>query len=180
VTTATGTAYEVRALGPDTWDAFAALAERHNGVWGGCWCLAFHPRDPAPDQALEPMERARCRKRQLVLTGRAHAALVMDGDVAVGWCQYGSPEELPRITHRSQVEALQERPPDYRITCFFVDRHHRRGGVAVTALHRAPHRRAGLTPGPGWAPPARGGGAQGSGHGKLGSGTQRPTSRWIP
>jgi len=137
VTTATGTAYEVRALGPDTWDAFAALAERHNGVWGGCWCLAFHPRDPAPDQALEPMERARCRKRQLVLTGRAHAALVMDGDVAVGWCQYGSPEELPRITHRSQVEALQERPPDYRITCFFVDRHHRRGGFAVTALRGA-------------------------------------------
>ncbi|MEZ5721801.1 MAG: hypothetical protein R3D59_09140 [Paracoccaceae bacterium] len=29
-------------LGPATWDAYAALIERHNGVWGGCWCLVFH------------------------------------------------------------------------------------------------------------------------------------------
>ena len=35
--------YLVRPLGPDTWDAFGALAERHNGVWGGCWCTYFHP-----------------------------------------------------------------------------------------------------------------------------------------
>jgi hypothetical protein len=33
-----GTEYTVRALGPDTSDAFAAFAERHNGVWNGCWC----------------------------------------------------------------------------------------------------------------------------------------------
>ncbi len=34
--------YTLQPLGPDTWDAFAALAERHNGVWGGCWCTWFH------------------------------------------------------------------------------------------------------------------------------------------
>ena len=28
----------VRALAADTWDAFADLVERHNGVFGGCWC----------------------------------------------------------------------------------------------------------------------------------------------
>ena len=28
--------YMVRPLAPDTWDAFARLAERHNGVFGGC------------------------------------------------------------------------------------------------------------------------------------------------
>jgi hypothetical protein len=28
----------IRPLTPQTWDAFADLAERHNGVWGGCWC----------------------------------------------------------------------------------------------------------------------------------------------
>ncbi len=32
--TATGSNRSV----PQTWDAFADLAERHNGVWGGCWC----------------------------------------------------------------------------------------------------------------------------------------------
>ena len=28
--------YTVKALGPSTWDAYARLIERHNGVWGGC------------------------------------------------------------------------------------------------------------------------------------------------
>ena len=27
-------AFTVRPLAPATWDAFADLAERHNGVWG--------------------------------------------------------------------------------------------------------------------------------------------------
>jgi hypothetical protein len=30
--------YVVKALGVDTRDAFVRLAERHNGVFGGCWC----------------------------------------------------------------------------------------------------------------------------------------------
>ena len=35
-------AFTVRPLAPATWDAFADLAGRHNGVWGGCWCTWFH------------------------------------------------------------------------------------------------------------------------------------------
>ena len=34
--------FMVRALSPDTWDGFAGLAHRHNGVFGGCWCTYFH------------------------------------------------------------------------------------------------------------------------------------------
>ena len=30
-------------LTPETWDDFAALVEASNGVWGGCWCMGFHP-----------------------------------------------------------------------------------------------------------------------------------------
>jgi len=36
-------------------------------------------------------------KARLVREDAAHAALVFDGETAVGWCQYGSPEELPGI-----------------------------------------------------------------------------------
>jgi len=35
--------YTVRPLGASTWDAFAELVERNNGVFGGCWCMGFHP-----------------------------------------------------------------------------------------------------------------------------------------
>jgi hypothetical protein len=34
--------YTVKALDESTWPAFAALVERNNGVFGGCWCMGFH------------------------------------------------------------------------------------------------------------------------------------------
>jgi hypothetical protein len=55
---------------------------------------------------------------------------VFDGDVAVAWCQYGPPDELPNIKHRTEYEAGLDRLPDYRITCFFVDRNYRPRTIA--------------------------------------------------
>lgn len=126
--------YTIEPLGPDTWDAFAALAERHNGVWNGCWCTWFHPACAERGQSAEGN---RALKQRLVNEGQAHAALVFDGDVAVAWCEYGTPEELPSIYHRKEYLAGLDRLPDYRLTCFFVDRRYRRKGVAAVALRGA-------------------------------------------
>jgi len=124
----------VRALGPETWDAFAALVERHNGVFGGCWCTWFQTM---PSEKTYTAERNRELKERLVREGRAHAALVFDGEAAVAWCEYGSCAELPNIYHRKQYDAEADLCPDYRITCLFVDKRHRRHGVSVVALHGA-------------------------------------------
>ncbi len=35
--------YSVKALDESTWAALAALVGRNNGVFGGCWCMGFHP-----------------------------------------------------------------------------------------------------------------------------------------
>jgi hypothetical protein len=126
--------YVVRPLGPDTWDAFAQLAERHNGIWGGCWCTWFHTMH---NEKTFDQQGNRALKERLVADGRAHAALVFDADVAVAWCQYGSPDELPNIYHRKEYEAALDRLPDYRITCFFVDKKYRRQGMAGIALQGA-------------------------------------------
>jgi hypothetical protein len=128
----TGTGqYSIAPLDSSSWDAFADLAERHNGVWGGCWCIWFHPKcaEKAPGA-----DGNRAWKQRLVAEGRAHAALVFDGELAIGWCEYGSPEELPNIYHRKEYEAGLERLPDYRLTCFFIDRNYRRQGVSAVAL----------------------------------------------
>ncbi|MGH3321201.1 MAG: hypothetical protein ACRDN9_13680 [Streptosporangiaceae bacterium] len=61
----------------------------------------------------------------------------MPGEIAVGWCEYGAPEELPGIYHRKEVESAGAPLPDYRLTCFFVDRRYRRKGVAAAALDGA-------------------------------------------
>ena len=82
--------FTIRALTPETWDAFAALVERHNGIFGGCWCIWFHP-DCA--ERGKGAEGNRALKRKLVEDGKAHAALVFDGDRAVAWCEFGTPEE---------------------------------------------------------------------------------------
>ena len=127
-------AFTIRPLTPETWDAFADLAERHNGVWGGCWCTWFHTMNAEKEREAGAN---RALKERLVREGRAHAALVFDGDVAVGWCQFGAPAELPNINHRKQYEAEVDVLPDYRLTCFFVDKRYRRRGVSAFALQGA-------------------------------------------
>jgi GNAT superfamily N-acetyltransferase len=62
---------------------------------------------------------------------------VVDGDEAIAWCEYGTPEELPTIHHRKQYEAECDVLPDYRLTCIFVDRRYRRRGLAEVALRGA-------------------------------------------
>jgi GNAT superfamily N-acetyltransferase len=79
-------------------------------------------------------QQNRAAKETGVREGRAHAALVFDGASCVGWRQFGPTDELPRIKHRrAYLEGLAELP-DWRITWFFVDRNHRRSGVAAAAL----------------------------------------------
>jgi hypothetical protein len=126
--------YPVRALTSETWDAFARMVERHNGVFGGCWCTWFQTM---PAEKERTYEANRSLKQRLVDEGRAHAALVFDEDEAVAWCEYGSPEELPNIYHRKQYEAELDALPDYRITCIFVDKKHRRSGLTEAALRGA-------------------------------------------
>ena len=126
--------YVVKALGPDTWAAFARLAERHNGVFGGCWCTWFHTFH---SEKTFDADDNRALKQRLVNEGRAHAALVFSGDEAVAWAEYGSPKELPNIYHLKEYEADLERLPDYRITCLFVDKKYRRQGLTAVALRGA-------------------------------------------
>jgi GNAT superfamily N-acetyltransferase len=120
--------FTIKTLSSSTWPDFCALVERHNGVWGGCWCLEFHPEGKEHDA------HRREKKEQRVRQGTAHAALVYDATRCVGWCQYGSREELPRIKHGRIYNEGTAAPPHWRITCFFVDKAYRGKGVSSAAL----------------------------------------------
>ena len=128
--------YVIKPLSTETWDAFAGLVERHNGIFGGCWCTWFHTLGADKDEN-RTYESNRELKRCLVNEGRAQAALVLDGDEAVAWAQYGSLEQLPNLHHRKQYEAEADLLPDYRITCIFVDKRYRRRGMTAIALQGA-------------------------------------------
>ena len=127
--------YTIKELGPDTWPDFEKLAPQQ----GQCWCMYYHRARPVTrgmtgEQATSRNKRD---KEALVRNGRSHATLVYDGKSLAGWCQYGLKEELPRIDAGRNYKKLDPLPPEeklWRITCFYVDRHHRKQGVARTAL----------------------------------------------
>ena len=122
----------VQPLDASTWDVFAELVERNNGIFGGCWCIGYHPESGQKGISY------RSAKEDRVRNGRAHAALVLDEDgAAQGWCQYGSPAELPGIKHKREYDKQAPPLPDWRITCFYVDKKHRGGGIARAALEGA-------------------------------------------
>jgi len=94
--------YTIKPLDPETWDALAQLAERHNGFWHGCWC-----------------------------TGSTRRAPSRRPSGAVAWCEYGTVDEPPNVYHRKEYEQGVVRTPDYRLTCLFVDTKYRRKGVVA-------------------------------------------------
>jgi GNAT superfamily N-acetyltransferase len=124
--------FSVRELDSSTWSDQERVLEKHNGVWGGCWCVAFHLKR---SEEKEWSGKHRTLKEKLVRANRSHAALVYSGPDVVGWCQFGPPLELPgRMGGYGKLDVA---PPDWRITCFFVDRDHRREGIAKVALEGA-------------------------------------------
>jgi GNAT superfamily N-acetyltransferase len=125
------TGFSVKPLDQKSWPQFAQLVERHNGIWGGCWCMSFHAEGVGRHKTTA---QNRSEKEARVCAGRAHAALVYDGKTCVGWCQFGPTDELPRIKHKRAYEEGLKALPDWRITCFFVDKSYRGQGVAAAAL----------------------------------------------
>ncbi len=138
-------AYTVKELDPKTWPDFEKFFAKHNGVQGGCWCTFYHHSEGRLlKQGIdreEAIKLNRQEKKTLVSRGRSHGILVYAGAQAVGWCQYGLKNELPRIDSRRNYSALDlaDEPSQklWRLTCFFVDRDYRKKGVAGTALRAA-------------------------------------------
>jgi ribosomal protein S18 acetylase RimI-like enzyme len=124
--------FRVLSLDASKWDLFAELVERNNGIYGGCWCIGYHPECGQKGISYRAVKEARVR------SGHAHHALVVDeGGAAQGWCQWGDTEELSNIKHRREYDKDPPPLPDWRITCIFVDRKHRGQGIARMALEGA-------------------------------------------
>lgn len=126
-------AYSTKELGVKTLPDFEKLAAKQ----GGCWCIYYQRQRPIKASGEEWARRNRRDKRRLVREGRSHAILVYEGGQPVGWCQYGTYDELPRIDAGRNYKKVGRPAGEvrlWRITCFFVDREHRDKGVAKFGL----------------------------------------------
>ena len=136
-------------MSKETWPDFERLFLKPAGLVGDgwwCWCTFHHvssfslPENEQLPTRGERSERNHRKKRSFVENGGAHGILVYFYKEPVGWCQYGSGVELPRVDHSRNYRKLGLVKPDdrfWRITCFVVDRKHRRRGVASLGLKTA-------------------------------------------
>ena len=130
--------FTVKELSSSTWQDFEKLAIKQ----GGCWCIYYQRPKPVgkglPTKELKKINKK--DKETLVRQDRSHAILVYDDKTPVGWCQYGTRNELPRIDagrNYRRARPLIGAEKLWRITCFFVDRDYRGKGVSKVALHAA-------------------------------------------
>jgi hypothetical protein len=123
--------YDVRPLEESTWEDFATLVQANNGVWGGCWCIGFHPDGITRGSTAEDHRRA---KRAHVAAGTVHQLLVYLDGGCVGWVQYGPPAEVASIKNPTAYAKGVVALPDWRIGCVFTGSRHRRQGVARAGL----------------------------------------------
>lgn len=79
----------------------------------------------------------RAAKHEHVRAGSVHQILVYAGEECVGWCQYGSPAELPNIKNPGAYARELVELPDWRIGCLFTGGGHRGRGVARAGVSAA-------------------------------------------
>jgi len=137
ISSTTPAGLQIQMLSPDTWSVFETLFEKHKGC-GGCWCTY----NLCPISRFNRMTRDERKtfQRDLVSRNLSPGLLVLDGDSAVGWCQFGLAECFPRFDRIRAYQTLAIPPelvPSWRISCFLVDKDHRGEGISVLALDAA-------------------------------------------
>ena len=131
--------YTTQELSTETWSDFERLFSQGGG-WDSCCCMLYqrgrHLSTKTFRTRAEQRVRNRQEKRELVEQGRAHGILVYANKEPVGWCQYGSVDELPLPGPGRQASRVRAHDPTsrWRITCFVTHQHHRGKGVASIAL----------------------------------------------
>lgn len=126
---------ETRVLTRDLWPAFEALFEANGGVAGGCWCVWWRLGRGERFADLKG-RRAKRRIRELIRAGQANGVLAFVGGIPVGWCAFDRRVDLAKLD-RAPSLACDDAPGVWSIPCFFVDRRHRRQGVARALLRAA-------------------------------------------
>jgi ribosomal protein S18 acetylase RimI-like enzyme len=124
---------EIHPVTPDRWDDLAALAGER-GFTSGCWCMWWR----VTSKEFDERHGAGLRRdlQRLVDAGRAPGLLAYVDGVPAGWVAVAPRDEYPRLDRSPKLRRLDDRPV-WSITCFTIDRRHRRRGVAAVLLDAA-------------------------------------------
>jgi GNAT superfamily N-acetyltransferase len=113
------------------------------GASSGCWCMFW--RLPAKEwsagsgrAARDPEHGNRAKLERVVASGEQTGLLAYVDGTPAGWCAVAPREAFPKIYTARAVRPDDPAEPDvWSVTCFFVGRPFRHGGLARSLLAAA-------------------------------------------
>lgn len=81
----------------------------------------------------------KARLRDLVDSGRTPGLLAYQGGEPVGWVSIGARDEFGRLNRSPKLKPIDDQSV-CSVVCFFIDRNHRRSGLASALLESAVER----------------------------------------
>jgi GNAT superfamily N-acetyltransferase len=115
------------------WRDFELLFGR-NGACGGCWCMYWKLRGKAFSENTG--DTARQMQKAIVDSKTTPGFLAYSEGYPVGWIAVEPRSAYPKLAHSRILKPVDDQPV-WSITCFFVERKHRRKGITVELLKAA-------------------------------------------
>jgi GNAT superfamily N-acetyltransferase len=104
------------------------------GASGGCWCMWWRLKRSEYERKKGAANQRAWRK--IVGSGAPTGVLAYAGKQPVGWCAVAPRADYP-VLARSRVLAPVDDQPVWSVTCFYIAKNFRRGGVTVELLRAA-------------------------------------------
>jgi len=118
---------------PDRWQDFERLMGPKGAV-GGCWCMTW--RYTAKQMKANKGETAKADIRTVFETGPPPGLIAYDGGEPVAWCSIAPRDVFIRLGG-SKVLSPVDDAPVWSVSCFFIKKGYRGGGMAQRLLQAA-------------------------------------------
>jgi GNAT superfamily N-acetyltransferase len=115
------------------WRDFELLFGAH-GACGGCWCMHWKLR--GKEYSENTGDSARQMQKAVVDSKVIPGLLAYSEGYPVGWIAIEPRSEYPRLIHSRTLKPVDEQEV-WSITCFFVEKKHRRKGITIELLKAA-------------------------------------------
>jgi len=115
------------------WRDFELLFGKH-GACGGCWCMHWKLR--GKEFSENSGDTARQMQKAIVDSKIVPGLLAYSEGYPVGWIAVEPRGAYPKLAHSRVLKPVDDQEV-WSITCFFVEKKHRRKGITVELLKAA-------------------------------------------
>src|SRR5690349_6135378 len=105
-----------------------------NGACGGCWCMYWKLR--GKEYSENTGDSARQIQKSIVDDGVSPGLVAYSDGYPIGWIAVEPRSAYPKLAHSRNLKPVDDQDV-WSVTCFFVEKKHRRSGVTVELLRAA-------------------------------------------